>query len=86
MAAIRDESGGWGVNMKKRYVLTGIDCASCAEKLENAIKKIDGVRDAAINFMTQKLIIESGEERFDRVLDKVASVVRRVEPGCTLIL
>ena len=72
--------------MKKRHVLTGIDCASCAEKLENAIKKIDGVRDAAINFMTQKLIIESGEERFDRVLDKVASVVRRVEPGCTLIL
>ena len=72
--------------MKKRYALTGIDCADCAAKLENAIKKVDGVRDATVNFMTQKLIIEVGEERFDRVLDKVASVVRRVEPDCILIL
>jgi copper chaperone CopZ len=70
--------------MKKRYKLTGIDCANCAAKLENEIKKVAGVRDATVNFMTQKLVVEAGDERFDQVINKVASVIRRVEPDCIL--
>ena len=42
--------------MKKRYKLE-VDCANCAAKMETAIRKIDGVEDASISFMTQKLAI-----------------------------
>ena len=41
--------------MKKKFKLTNLDCANCAAKMENAIKKIDGVRDANVSFMTQKM-------------------------------
>ena len=40
--------------MKKTYQLTDLDCANCADKMETAIKKIDGVSDASVSFMTQK--------------------------------
>ena len=43
--------------MKKRYKLTDLDCANCAAKMENAIKKIDGVNDATVSFMAQKMTI-----------------------------
>ena len=38
--------------MKKSYKLIDLDCANCAAKMENAIKKIDGVNDASVSFMT----------------------------------
>ena len=39
--------------MKKRYKLTDLDCANCAAKMEEAIKKIEGVHDATVSFMAQ---------------------------------
>ena len=51
--------------MKKKFKLTNLDCANCAAKMENAIKKIDGVRDANVSFMTQKMTIEADDSRFD---------------------
>ena len=43
--------------MRKKYTMENLDCAHCAAKMEEGIKKIDGVTDASISFMTQKLII-----------------------------
>ncbi|HBA63172.1 MAG TPA: heavy metal transporter [Lachnospiraceae bacterium] len=66
--------------MKKKFKLENLDCANCAAKMENAIKKIDGVQDAVMSFMTQKLTLEADDDRFDAILDEVEKVCRKVEP------
>lgn len=71
--------------MKKTFKLEDLDCANCAAKMENAIKKIDGVKDASVSFMTQKLTIEAEDADFDRILKECVKVCRRVEPDCRII-
>ena len=70
--------------MKKRYNLRDLDCANCAAKMENAIRKIDGVRGASVSFLTQKLTIEAEEERMDEILRSAVAVCRKIEPDCTI--
>ena len=72
--------------MKKRYALTDLDCANCAAKIENAIKKIDGVKDATVSFMTQKMTIEADDARFDDIMREVVAVCKKVEPDCIIHL
>lgn len=70
--------------MKKRFTLTNLDCANCAAKMEEAIKKIDGVTDATVSFMAQKLSIDADDARFDAIMDEVVRVCRKVEPDCVI--
>lgn len=70
--------------MKKRFTLTDLDCANCAAKMETAIKKIDGVTDATVSFMAQKLTIDADDARFDAIMDEVVRVCRKVEPDCVI--
>ena len=70
--------------MKKRYNLTDLDCANCAAKMENAIRKIDGVHDATVSFMTQKMTIEADDARFDDILKDVVAICKKVEPDCVI--
>ena len=70
--------------MKKKFKLQDLDCANCAAKMEDAIKKIDGVKDATVSFMTQKMTIEADDSRFDEIMEEVQSVCRKVEPDCTI--
>ena len=72
--------------MRKSFKLDEIDCANCALKLEDAIKKVDGVDDAKVNFMTQKLILTAADDCFDDVRDRVIALVAKVEPDCEVIL
>lgn len=72
--------------MKKRFKLMDLDCANCAAKMEDAIKKIDGVNDAAVSFMTQKLSIDADDAHFDEIMAQVVAVCRKVEPDCTIQL
>lgn len=72
--------------MKKRYKLTDLDCANCAAKMEEAIKRIDGVSSATVSFMAQKLTIEADDGRFDEIMQEVVSVCRKVEPDCVINL
>ena len=55
--------------MKKHYKFE-IDCANCAAKVEDAIKKIDGVNNATVSFMTQKLTLDADDARFDEILQR----------------
>lgn len=71
--------------MRKSFKLDEIDCANCALKLEDAIKKVDGVDDAKVNFMTQKLTLVAADNRFDDVLDDVVTLVAKMEPDCEVI-
>lgn len=71
--------------MKKKFNLQDLDCANCAAKMEEAIKKIDGVNDASVNFMSQKMMIDAAEDRFDAIMDEVVKVCSKVEPDCVIL-
>ena len=70
--------------MKKTYTIEGIDCANCAAELERAIQKIDGVTEASLSFMTEKLVMEIEDDRKDEVLKNLKKVVKKEEPDCTI--
>ena len=70
--------------MKKRFSLTDLDCASCAAKMEQAIKKLPGVRDASVSFLTQKLTLDADDARFDAIVQEVVKVCKKVEPDCVI--
>lgn len=72
--------------MKKRYKLQDLDCANCAAKMEEAIKKIDGVNDANVNFMTQKMMVDAMDEKFDEIMQEVVRVCAKVEPDCQILM
>lgn len=71
--------------MRKSFKLDEIDCANCAAKLESAIKELDGVQNASINFMLQKLTLEAADDDFDAVLDAVVELTAKVEPDCEIL-
>lgn len=70
--------------MKKKYELEDLDCANCAAKLEDAIKKVDGVNDATVSFMAQKLTVDIDDDRFDAVMKEVAKLCEKMMPDMTL--
>ncbi len=72
--------------MKKKFKLQDLDCANCAAKMEEGIKKINGVKDASVSFMTQKMTIEAEEKDFDRIMQEVVKVCAKVEPDCKVLL
>ena len=71
--------------MRNSFKLNEIDCANCALKLEDAIKKVDGVDDAKVNFMTQKLTLTAADERFADVVEDVIALIAKMEPDCEVI-
>ncbi len=71
--------------MKKTFKCE-VDCANCAAKMEEAVKKISGVENARVNFMTQKFTLEAAEEVFDNVLDDAVKACKKVEPDCEIEL
>ncbi len=72
--------------MKKRFNMVDLDCANCAAKMETAIKKIDGVHDATVSFLSQKLTIDADDARFDEIMNEVVKVCKKVEPDCVIKL
>ena len=72
--------------MKKTFKLIDLDCANCAAKMETAIKKIDGVSDASVSFMAQKMTIEADDAQFDAIMKQVVKACKKVEPDCEIVL
>ncbi len=76
----------WISARKKKFKLEDLDCANCAAKMEVAINKIEGVEKATVSFMTQRLVIEADESRFDDIMNQVVAVCKKVEPDCTILM
>lgn len=72
--------------MRKTYKLTDLDCAHCAAKMEAAIQKIDGVSEASVSFLTQKLTVEAEDSRFEEIMKQVVKACKKVEPDCVINL
>ena len=71
--------------MKKKFKMENLDCANCAAKMEELIRKIPGVHEANMNFMTQKLSLDAENERFDEILAEAQKCCDRVDKGCRII-
>ena len=54
--------------------------------MEDAIKKLDGVNNATVSFMTQKLTLDADDAKFDAILQQAVKVCKKVEPDCTIIV
>ena len=72
--------------MKKKFKLTDLDCANCAAKMEDAIKKLDGVNDASVRFMMQKMTVDAEDDKFDAIMEEVVRVCAKVEPDCKILM
>ena len=70
--------------MKRVIKMENLDCANCAAKMEDAIRKIDGVKDVNINFMMQKMTLETDDQAWDNVVAQAKKACKKVEPDCTL--
>ena len=64
--------------MRKTFELCELDCAACAAKMEDGIRKIEGVSYVQVNFLSQKLTLEAPDEIFEKVC-------RKTEPDCRII-
>lgn len=71
--------------MKKTIRLKDLDCANCAAKLENAIGKLDGVAEVRVNFMSQKMIIEASDDRFESVMNEAKVLAGKIEPDMEIV-
>ena len=74
-----------GTAMRKAFKLQDLDCANCAVKMENGIRNIDGVKSATVSFMTQKLVIEADDDRFDAIVEEAARICKKIEPDCVIL-
>ena len=65
--------------MKKSVKLIDLDCANCAAKIEDAVKKI-----ASVSFMAQKMTLEAPDDKFAQVLDEAVKLINKIEPDVTV--
>ena len=65
--------------MKKVYKIE-VDCAVCANKIQDALSKIEGVNSVTVNFMTQKMIIDINDDNFEEIFKKAIKTAKKVEP------
>ena len=70
--------------MKKTYKIE-VDCANCALKMEEATKTVEGVQDATVSFMTQKMSVDADDDRFEVIMDEIVKVCKKVEPDCVIL-
>ena len=59
--------------MKKKILIEGMTCASCASNVERSLKKVSGVNSAAVSIMTKKAIIEADEKTNEEELKKAVA-------------
>lgn len=72
--------------MKKTYKIE-VDCANCANLMEDVTRKTAGVKNATVNFMTQKMIVEFDEGQQPKsVMQEVLKACKKVEPDCEIEL
>ena len=72
--------------MKKTFKLIDLDCANCTAKMEAAIKKLDGVNDASVSFLSQKMTIDAEDDKFDEIVKQAVKVCKKVEPDCEVVV
>jgi len=70
--------------MKKKFILEGLCCANCATQIENAINKVDGVKEATVNFLTTKLVIDGEDEKMPAIIHAAQKIIKNIEPDAVM--
>ncbi len=70
--------------MIKKYKLSGLGCAHCAEKMEREIGKLEGVNSASVVFMTSKLVLDTEDDKLELILKQAQSIISKIEKNCKL--
>lgn len=66
--------------MKKTIKLIDLDCGHCADKIQNAVSKIEGVNSVSVNFLGQKMVLDAPDDKFDAVLAEATALIKKIEP------
>ena len=72
--------------MKYTYRLENLDCAHCAAKMEEGIRRLPGVESANVNFLTQKLIINADSAVINEIMVSVKAIIAKIEPDCEVLM
>lgn len=70
--------------MKKIYGIENLCCAHCAQKIENAIAKLEGVEECRVNFLTKRFTLVACDEKYDYILEECKKIIKKIEPDCEL--
>ena len=71
--------------MKKNYKLEDLDCPNCTAKIENDVVKIAGVESAAVNLLSQKMVIECDESKVTEITKAIKKIVKKYEPDVEVL-
>ncbi|SEW34351.1 cation transporter [[Clostridium] fimetarium] len=71
--------------MKKNYKLEDLDCPNCTAKIENDVVKIAGVESAAVNLLSQKMVIECDESKVAEITKAIKKIVKKYEPDVEVL-
>lgn len=71
--------------MKKSFKLEELDCANCAAKIEKDVAGMDGVEHAAVNLLSQKMVIECDENKVSEIVEGIKKIVKKYEPDVEVI-
>ena len=66
--------------MVKKVKLHDLCCANCAAKIEDKVSKIKGVESVTVNFLTEKMILDVDEEKFEAIKGEIEKIVHKIEP------
>ena len=70
--------------MKKTFILEDLDCAHCAQKIEDKVASFDGVSNCKVTFLTQKLVYDVEDDKDKEVEEKMRKFVKETEPDVTV--
>lgn len=72
--------------MRKTFLIKDLECAHCAAKMEAAVRNIEGVTDASVNFVKSSITVEAADETFDSVMRQAAKECKKIEPDAEIVL
>lgn len=72
--------------MKKTFDMIDLECAHCAAKMEDAIRKLEGVTNVSVNFLAQKMTLEGDDARFSDLVEQAIQICKKIEPDCGVVV
>ena len=70
--------------MKKAFKFRDIDCAHCAQEIEDAAAKIAGVNKVRVNFLSERMTLDADDARFDEIVAELKRIAKTIEPDAVL--
>ena len=70
--------------MKKSFKIRALDCAHCAQEIEDAAAKVAGVNKVRVNFLSERMTLDADDARFDDIVAEIKNIVKTIEPDAVL--